>query len=75
MVTYYALIISKIRGDQDRRDNQYIGWNADHVALVRGQCLYRRFFITEKGYLGLGPGPMEVGDHVCVLFGGRHHSS
>ncbi|PMD31122.1 hypothetical protein L207DRAFT_385252, partial [Hyaloscypha variabilis F] len=31
----------------------------------------RRFFITEKGYLGLGPGHMEVGDQVTVLFGGK----
>ncbi|KAJ4012572.1 hypothetical protein NW752_008277 [Fusarium irregulare] len=28
------------------------------------------FFITEKGYVGVGPRCMKAGDKVCVLFGG-----
>jgi hypothetical protein len=30
-----------------------------------------RFFVTGRGYLGRGPLNVEVGDHVCVLFGGK----
>jgi hypothetical protein len=30
----------------------------------------RRFFVTKKGYMGIGPAYMEEGDIVCVLFGG-----
>src|SRR3954468_15795186 len=31
----------------------------------------RRFFITDSGYFGLGHGGVRVGDHVCVLAGGK----
>lgn len=31
----------------------------------------RRFFQTNKGYLGLGPWDTKPGDSVVVLFGGR----
>jgi hypothetical protein len=30
----------------------------------------RMFFITELGYVGIGPLSMKPGDHVCVLYGG-----
>lgn len=32
-------------------------------------CSNRDFFITEKGYMGLGPGPMEKGSEVWLLKG------
>ncbi|KAH8745035.1 hypothetical protein BGZ57DRAFT_742173, partial [Hyaloscypha finlandica] len=31
----------------------------------------RRFFFTEKGYLGLGPNKIEAQDQVCIIFGGK----
>ncbi|KAF9636440.1 Heterokaryon incompatibility [Lasiodiplodia theobromae] len=31
-------------------------------------CL-RRFFVTKKGYIGIGPACMQEGDKVCVLSG------
>ncbi|KAJ4258260.1 hypothetical protein NW762_008409 [Fusarium torreyae] len=31
----------------------------------------RRFFVTEAGYIGLGPPDLETGDSVCVLLAGR----
>jgi hypothetical protein len=31
----------------------------------------RRFFRTEKGYFGLGPDVIRVGDRCCVLFGSQ----
>ena len=30
----------------------------------------RVFFVTEKGYIGTGPDVLEIGDEVCVLWGG-----
>ncbi|KAF4334894.1 heterokaryon incompatibility 6 OR allele [Fusarium beomiforme] len=30
----------------------------------------RAFFITQKGYIGVGPPCMKPGDRVCILFGG-----
>jgi hypothetical protein len=34
------------------------------------QCS-RRFFTTEKGYMGIGPPVVQTGDITCVLFGGE----
>ncbi|KAL8993106.1 MAG: hypothetical protein Q9169_006597 [Polycauliona sp. 2 TL-2023] len=31
----------------------------------------RRVYLTQNGFLGIGPKVMEKGDEVCVLFGGR----
>jgi hypothetical protein len=33
-------------------------------------CWNRSLFITLKGYMGLGPSPLQLGDIVCILFGG-----
>ncbi|KAL2366080.1 hypothetical protein RJZ56_000920 [Blastomyces dermatitidis] len=38
---------------------------------ARSICFHRRFYVTERGYLGIGPQVMRPGDEVCVLFGGR----
>ncbi|MCJ1383200.1 hypothetical protein MMC17_006313 [Xylographa soralifera] len=32
---------------------------------------FRRFFITKKGSMGIGPQAMQSGDIICILFGGR----
>jgi hypothetical protein len=32
-------------------------------------CSNRRFFVTKKGYYGVGPEETRAGDQVCVLFG------
>jgi hypothetical protein len=37
---------------------------------TRQPCFGRRQFVTDNGFLGLGPRNMQVGDIVCVLFGG-----
>jgi hypothetical protein len=34
-------------------------------------CLSRRFFVTSKGFMGLGPVGVRKGDAVCVLLGGN----
>jgi hypothetical protein len=41
-----------------------------YAALARNYCLYRRFFVTLDGRLGIGPRWTRKGDLVCVLFGG-----
>ncbi|KAI1129808.1 HET-domain-containing protein [Nemania abortiva] len=40
----------------------------DHMS---GAIMQRSFFISREGYMGLGPLGIEVGDHLCVLAGGR----
>ena len=37
---------------------------------VESATVSRRFFITENGYMGLGPEHMKKGDFIFVLFGG-----
>ncbi|KAK0655149.1 heterokaryon incompatibility protein-domain-containing protein [Cercophora newfieldiana] len=48
----------------------------DTAAVIRFMSQFevssvnRRFFVTKKGYMGIGPAYMQEGDIVCVLFGG-----
>ncbi|KAH6711009.1 heterokaryon incompatibility protein-domain-containing protein [Leptodontidium sp. MPI-SDFR-AT-0119] len=41
-----------------------------YLRLVKEYCDHRRFFVTKKGYMGLGPQGILPWDTVCVLFGG-----
>jgi hypothetical protein len=56
-------------------DMRYITSRADQIALhvvqapVLDTVVGRRVFVTVKGYLGLGPRDMEVGDQVFILSG------
>jgi hypothetical protein len=34
-------------------------------------CAGRRFFVSERGYFGLGPGLVEEGDLCCIIFGAK----
>jgi hypothetical protein len=76
---FVAWLASKVNLDLDQipglleytRTQDEVGWNDDYVKVVELHCGYRRFFITEKGYLGLGPNKIETGDQVCILFGGK----
>jgi hypothetical protein len=38
---------------------------------MKRAAIKRAFFVTEKGYIGLGPSNMEEGDLVYVLSGGQ----
>ena len=38
--------------------------------LAMGAQIFRRFFITENGRMGIGNGNVEKGDHVCVFYSG-----
>jgi hypothetical protein len=43
----------------------------DFVTSFRQAAIGRRFFVTEKGYMGLAPHCARLGDLVCVLLGGQ----
>lgn len=44
------------------------GWYRFGAATALSEDL--NFFMTEKGYVGVGPRCMKAGDNVCILFGG-----
>jgi hypothetical protein len=41
-----------------------------HDKFVR-TCVDRRFFITQKGFMGIGPEAVQDGDKIAILFGGK----
>lgn len=44
--------------------------DADRYTEAMYYCLcLRRFFVTKKGYIGIGPACMQEGDKVCLLSG------
>ncbi|MCJ1436819.1 hypothetical protein MMC27_006201 [Xylographa pallens] len=45
--------------------------NSFHISYTEA-CLGRRFFVTKKGYFGIGPAELEEGDEVYILAGGKH---
>jgi hypothetical protein len=79
MLTHTVWLTAKMIGNdkdfttmlEDMNSNYNVGWNKAHAEFVQQKLLYRRFFTTEKGYLGLGPGTVKAADQVCVLFGNR----
>jgi hypothetical protein len=50
-------------------------WKSLHAQYYhsgfREACLGRRFFITKKGYFGIGPAELEEGDEIYILAGGK----
>ncbi|KAF9872461.1 heterokaryon incompatibility [Colletotrichum karsti] len=59
---------------QDALDQLLLAWeNACRSRLRRLQMieqLNRRFFMTARGYFGLGPPSLQAGDSICVLRSG-----
>jgi heterokaryon incompatibility protein (HET) len=47
-----------------KSSHSFLAWNHELV-----DC--RRFFITDKGHIGMGPDPLQTGDIVCILYGGK----
>ena len=62
----------KNRGFSETR--QIKGAHAPNPSLYQASLAYiaphRKFFTTEKGFIGLGPRSMRRGDSVCILSGG-----
>lgn len=53
------------------RDKWYPGAGMLFQAALLQACVGRKFFITEKGFIGIGPACMKPGDFVAVLLGVR----
>lgn len=54
--------------------DEYEGQDEDaglRIIFTRLRSLYRRLFVTERGYIGLGPQEMQVGDRVYLVRGSR----
>ncbi|MCJ1378901.1 hypothetical protein MMC17_002000 [Xylographa soralifera] len=45
--------------------------NSFHISYKEA-CIGRRFFVTKKGYFGIGPAELEKGDEIYILAGGKH---
>ncbi|KAF2751035.1 hypothetical protein M011DRAFT_191332 [Sporormia fimetaria CBS 119925] len=58
---------SRIHATQNT--GQLAATQMDHSIMTA--TLYRRMFVTERGYVGLGPALMDKGDEVYVLEGGK----
>ena len=56
--------------DSDDNDDAYGTKSDAFLEAASNACTGRKLFVTTKGHLGLGPGALQEGDLVCVLFGG-----
>jgi hypothetical protein len=45
--------------------------NSFHISFTEA-CIGRRFFVTKKGYFGIGPAELEEGDEIYIIAGGKH---
>ena len=41
----------------------------EYIETMSIACAPRRFFVSEKGYMGIGPESADNGDMICVLLG------
>jgi len=41
----------------------------EYIETMSIACASRRFFVSEKGYMGIGPESADNGDMICVLLG------
>ncbi|KAE9378296.1 hypothetical protein N431DRAFT_435446 [Stipitochalara longipes BDJ] len=60
---------------RDLEDAMPKGWTSDlakryHRGFIR-TCCGRRFFVTKKGYFGIGPAELAEGDQIYILAGGK----
>lgn len=69
-VFYAAVATANANADADAASAPPIG-DADRFASAMGAaCRWRRFFVTGKGFMGIGPPCLREGDGVSVLGGG-----
>jgi len=41
------------------------------IERLQSSLMYKRFFVTESGLLGVAPSNVRVGDLICVMLGGK----
>jgi hypothetical protein len=78
-IAAYLLSTSNSKSEQRPYPDQYTapqressGGDANRFArAARSFSHNRRFYLTQSGYMGVGPMMMRPGDEVCVLFGGK----
>ncbi|KAK2768523.1 hypothetical protein FQN54_000379 [Arachnomyces sp. PD_36] len=52
-------------------DGEYAAGDPDRfLEALYSACCWRRFFVTKRGYIGIGPACMQQDDMVCVLSSG-----
>jgi hypothetical protein len=61
-------MVEFFKQNRDERDITWKYWCTAAVFLKR--LSYGRFFITERGYIGVGPKITKVNDQICVFAGG-----
>jgi len=57
----------KLQLQEDTKDGDWYRFKSN----VGGSCQGRKLFVTQKGYLGLGPAVLEEDDLCCVLYGAK----
>ena len=65
-------VLLSILGSQETDvalDTDVATGDRDYISQVRLFCDRRYLFMTEEGYIGLGPRAAKAGDRVCVLLG------
>jgi hypothetical protein len=60
-------VMNQFPDNDDLWRNHFVSGYQNAMA---GICGCRRFFFTRKGYMGLGPPNVKVGDEIALLFGG-----
>ncbi|GAW23562.1 hypothetical protein ANO14919_131290 [Xylariales sp. No.14919] len=71
LVYWYAQLSGRVRVKVGRAEVALMKRVSEFSKHVSKVVARRRFFISCKGYMGLGPLESEVGDRICVLAGGR----
>jgi hypothetical protein len=60
---------------EDKMTKPELGPAGENDGYLRARCgltcSQRRFFVTSKGYYGLGPATIEAGDKISVFFGSK----
>jgi Heterokaryon incompatibility protein (HET) len=62
------LIAAKER-EKDDWDAWFLDISQRFADAVASLSVMRTFFISSKGYMGMGPEPLRVGDLICVILG------
>ena len=61
-----SLLPESMRRRKEAEVSQQRWLEALHQSVIN-----KRFYITQAGYMGLAPKHIQVGDHICVFFGGK----
>jgi hypothetical protein len=63
---YWPLLMEKHLHNEDLEESLF----REEMSLIGRICIHRRLFVTDNGWMGIGPAAAQPGDQVCILFGG-----